>query len=674
MRPCLAAWGVILLLVTCAGPRPVAPEPKLTPGVWFVEVAEEDGTWLSPQDLELMGLDPRGASPPSLGLARGEHEIPYLAQRTGEGWGAFLFAPDQHTRTSERTAIRMDVSAPGPAMATAEQRPLGDEVLDGGLVTLRWEENQRYVPQAETETPWLWEALRTPSTGAITQTVVLPGALPGPVTVTLHLWSHTASAANPDHRLRLAWDGQLMDVWDWDGQGMQQLTTSFQGSTGEVHTLALQTPELPGAAVATVWLDRWEVMYRRRVTDDGSVWHAEGNAMAVEGARPGARLLDVTNPFGPRDLGPLAAGELVGVTPGHRYWVGVPQEAPSPVAVRAARALDLEALKDVAYLAIAPLSFHGAVEPLLEQRRSQGLKAVVVDPQAVYDTLGVGQPSADALHGLVAQLPSLAYVLLVGDGTVEPDGYRGDAGSLRVVTPFTRTAELGETPADSLLGLDRDGKARVAVGRLPASSVGDVTVMVDKTLQWEDGRAIERQPPMLLVRDDQAEFKRMVQQIETLLSPATTVRHIAAEKEGSRAELLAALGDGRAWVNYAGHGSLTMLSDDGLLTLEDGKRWRDPVLVVAWTCLAAHYAHPTQASMAEVWLRRPRGGAVAFLGPAGKTTSSEQMPILTAFYSALGEQERLGDAWLAALREEGSNDVRWGYVLLGDPALRLVFE
>jgi len=50
------------------------------------------------------------------------------------------------------------------------------------------------------------------------------------------------------------------------------------------------------------------------------------------------------------------------------------------------------------------------------------------------------------------------------------------------------------------------------------------------------------------------------------------------------------------------------------------------------------------------------------------------MPILTAFYGALDKQERLGDAWLVALRKERSDDVRWGYVLLGDPALRLVFE
>jgi hypothetical protein len=151
-------------------------------------------------------------------------------------------------------------------------------------------------------------------------------------------------------------------------------------------------------------------------------------------------------------------------------------------------------------------------------------------------------------------------------------------------------------------------------------------------------------------------------------------QRIDAGTEGSREALLEALQQGPVWMNYTGHGSLTRLCDEGLLKLEDGESWGNPALVVAWTCLAAHYVHPTQDSMAEVWLRVPRGGAVAFLGAVGETTSREQAPFLRAFYRDLVEQERLGDAWLAALRAGWSADVRWGYVLLGDPALRFSLE
>jgi hypothetical protein len=74
--------------------------------------------------------------------------------------------------------------------------------------------------------------------------------------------------------------------------------------------------------------------------------------------------------------------------------------------------------------------------------------------------------------------------------------------------------------------------------------------------------------------------------------------------------------------------------------------------------------------MAEVWLTQPKGGAAAFLGPVGETTTAEQRPFAEAFYQALEEHPRLGDAWLHAQQQEfGASDVRWGFVILGDPAL-----
>jgi hypothetical protein len=156
-----------------------------------------------------------------------------------------------------------------------------------------------------------------------------------------------------------------------------------------------------------------------------------------------------------------------------------------------------------------------------------------------------------------------------------------------------------------------------------------------------------------------------------LLAANAPLQRFDAGNGAGRQDLLQTLEHGPVWLNYTGHGSLTVLCDEGLLRLEDGGSWRDPALVVAWTCLAAHYVHPTQESIGEAWLRSPQGGAVAFLGPVGETTSVEQGPFLRAFYGALDEQSRLGDAWVAALRAGLSDDVRWGYTLLGDPALRL---
>jgi hypothetical protein len=665
VRRCQAILALPLLLAACACPP--APSPATSEGVWFVEVEQEGGYWLDPETLKSVGIDPQEPSPPSLRLSQADQPVPYLPLQTEKGWGLFFFTADHATRYTRRTALRLETGLAGEVIPSVEP-PAADSSPGDGLATIHWEENLRYFPQADTDIPWLWEPLHAP--GAVTHTVTLPDALPGPVTATLHLWSHTSSnLANPDHLLRMTWDGQVVGEWEWDGLGMQHLVASWEENRPEgEHTLVIETPALPDVKVAVIWIDGWDMTCRQPVKANGSIWQAEGAALRVEGGEPGARLLDVTDPSAPQDLGPVPTDGVIGTTPGHRYWVGRPEEAPHPLAVRAARRVDVDTLEEATYLALAPLEFHAPLQPLLELRRSQGFEAEVVDIQAVYDTFGNGQPGPEAIQSLVRSLPKLRYLLLVGDGTAEPGGYDGEAGALRVVAPLARTTVVGETPADGLMGTDEKGQHVVAVGRFPAASTAEARAMVEKTVGWENS---DTPLTALVLSDDEREFESVAEEIATLLPEGMPVQSLNAGDETSREDALAALKQGSTWLNYTGHGSLTILCDEGVLTIEDGKSWGEPALVVAWTCLAAHFIHPDQASIGETWMRAPRSGAVAFLGPTGETTIGEQQPYIQAFYTALKEVERLGDGWVATLQAGGSQDVAWGYILLGDPALRV---
>jgi hypothetical protein len=305
---------------------------------------------------------------------------------------------------------------------------------------------------------------------------------------------------------------------------------------------------------------------------------------------------------------------------------------------------------------------------LLEHRRSQGLEVALVEPQGIYDTYGSGRPGVRAVQALVQSLPKLRYLLVVGDGASEPWGYDGEDGALRVVVPLTRTAALGETPADALLGVDQQQRPIVAVGRFPATSAREARAMVEKTIQWETSEA---SIDLLILSDDEPQFASIADDIASHLTAVGSADRLDAGDESSRERLLGALERGPTWLHFTGHGSLTRLCDEGLLTVDDAAVWREPALVVAWTCLAAHFVHPTQASMAEAWLRSEQGRVVAFLGPVGETTAGQQAPLIESFYQAIPENERLGDAWLAALEAGNVPDVAWGFVLLGDPALRL---
>ncbi len=651
------ALALALLLCACS-----SPPPKGKQGTWFLEVEKGGGYWLGPEVLSKLGFDPLGDSFPLLSIYFANHQIPILPQKTLSGWGFFFYAPHHPTRYSRQTAFRLEKGRTPSIIPCPEEGSHFSEAhpSQSAIVSLHLEEDNRYLPQAEAEIPWLWAPLYAPS--ALTFTINLTEALPGPVTVTLRIWSHSSLPPNPDHLLRLWWDGHLIGEWEWDGMGMKEFEVGWEEKEPlSAHSFVLESllPEKVEASV--IWIDSLKIAWQRRAKVDGSEWEAVGRGLKVERVLSGAYAFDITDPFHPQGC-PIPPDGIILTSPGHRYWIGIPWEAPAPREIRPAKSLNLEEFSDVEYLAIAPPDFHKALLPLLEHRRKEGLKVGLVDPQAIYDSLGDGRPSPEAIRKLVWSLPSLRYLLLVGDASSEPEGYK--SGSLRVVTPFTRTSVLGETPADILLGMEQAGNVKVAVGRFPASSPENLALMVEKTLRWEKE---QNRPIALLLWDDEPEFQTAAEEVSRLLEPSGFPIQLAE----TRAQALEALGSGPVWLNYFGHGSLTGFGDERILEAKDSSKWREPALVVAWSCLVAHFIHPTHESMAEAWLRSP-GGAVAFLGPVGETHLVAQMPFALAFYAAILEGKRLGDAWLEALKSGNSQDVAFGYVLLGDPALKVV--
>ncbi len=655
-------WLFLLLALLIGGcTAQAADPPTASPSdVWFVELAQPGATWLSPQTLRDLGLDPAADLAPTLRLSMGERDLPYLPLQSRPGWGVLFFAPNGATRHTERTVVRLE---PGVAGDRMPSQPAGTTAPPApALATATGEQDTRYLPQATADVPWFWEPIYTP--GALEQTVVLTDAQSGAIAATVRLWSHTGFQPQPDHRAVLAWDGAPVGEWTWSGQGMQTLTATWPvEEPGGEHTLTLETPALVEDKVAVVWIDGWEIAYLRQVTQ--GLYTATGDALL---APPDARALDVTDPLAPLDLGAVPETGVIGTTSGNRYWIGSPEQAQTPVALRPAALLETDTLSATEYLVIAPPAFQPPVQPLVDHREASGLNVAVISPQSIYDTLGTGQPDPASLRALIQTLPDLRYALLVGDATTEPWGYDGDDGALRVVTPFTRTAVLGETPADAILGADSDDRQRVAIGRFPAESVAEVEAMVAKTLAWE-ANAGEVSP--VLLNDDEREFVSALDALTDLIPEADASPRLDAGDPTCRDTLLTTLGDGPRVLTYSGHGSLRQLGDEGVLLIEDGAAWKDPSVVVAWTCLAAHFTHTRQRSMAEVWLAQPQGGVAAFLGPVGETTTSEQRPYAAAFYAALQETPRLGDAWLTALQISGSRDVRWGFTILGDPALYL---
>ena len=426
---CFVTLILLALLLACS---PASSDPKVPivspqdldqpveTGAWFIEVAGAGPVWLTPEILSTMGVDD-----PHLSIDG--QPLPTLPV----GGGLLFFAPDEATRYTERTHVRVDLGRPGQPMETADL-PAPDVTTGLGWGTLHQDWDETYMPEAITET-WVGEVLYAPA--SLDYVVDLPAGAPGPLAIDLRVYSHTDLPPAPDHRLILHWDSQQVGEWRWDGEGLQRLTAAWEVDQGGRHTLTVETPAIAGVDVGVVWVDGWDVTYMRQAAPDGAIWQATSVGVALGEVADGARLVDVSDPFAPIDLGPIPADGVVGAEAGHWYWSGVPSAARRPLAIRSVEWVNVDALHGVEYVVVAPRPFHAAVEPLLAHRGDQGMTTALLSPQAVYDTLGTGQPDPAAIQALVDALPDLRYLLLVGDGSVEPGGYDGDMGATRVVMP-----------------------------------------------------------------------------------------------------------------------------------------------------------------------------------------------------------------------------------------------
>ncbi len=83
------------------------------------------------------------------------------------------------------------------------------------------------------------------------------------------------------------------------------------------------------------------------------------------------------------------------------------------------------------YILITHPDFYDAVQPLADYRHGQGLRVKRIDVQDVYDEFNAGLADPEAIRSFLEyaytnwQAPAPAYVVLVGDGNVDPKNYQG---------------------------------------------------------------------------------------------------------------------------------------------------------------------------------------------------------------------------------------------------------
>ncbi|MEZ4330037.1 MAG: C25 family cysteine peptidase, partial [Polyangiales bacterium] len=323
------------------------------------------------------------------------------------------------------------------------------------------------------------------------------------------------------------------------------------------------------------------------------------------------------------------------------------------------------------------------------RRQTQGLTTTVVDIQDIYDAFGGGDMDPYAIREFLRVAKENwqggpRYVLLLGDGNAD---YRSATtyGSGTIPPMLVRT-DRGVYASDMLLGdTDGDGRAEIAIGRVPAHTVEEANAFVQRVVAYESGGldAFARHALMVSGINREIDFTELVDSLVGQLDERVTTERVnraALSLSEARTQLIDAINDGSFWFHYQGHGASNQLDDDGLLTLADARSLTNTNALTIFTgmsCSTARFEVPGLDSISELLLNGSPGGAIALYGPSGAGRTFESGNMAEAFQRGLLtgdnlQHGRIGDVVVGLWDEtNGANasSVQLAvYLLLGDPA------
>ncbi|MGE4159950.1 MAG: C25 family cysteine peptidase, partial [Planctomycetota bacterium] len=305
-----------------------------------------------------------------------------------------------------------------------------------------------------------------------------------------------------------------------------------------------------------------------------------------------------------------------------------------------------------------------------------------------------GEYSSAAIHEYVKERWRTSYrkprfLTLIGTGNINTKGVFNFPLRPALVPSLVLRGGVKAAACDGLYGLiTGDAYPDVAVGRLDASSVGELEIMIDKIVAYRDNAAPAAKKALLLGDHDPnfhpavftEQLDRMAGSLEsdwvyeksyrTQVGAGAMTATLVTELNASRVNLLIFNGHG----NFQDWGLDLFWRVSSMSQLGVG-HWT-PVILEA-NCMSADYFHVAQKCLGSAWQTADRSGAAAVIGTTGRTTPTAKQEGLSATLEALVKlgYPRVGEALLrgkiTALTKDPGDRVRaiQAMTLLGLPSM-----
>ncbi len=545
------------------------------------------------------------------------------------------------------------------------------------------------------------------SSDPLNQTLASPNFDPsfkGDAKVEISLQGVTELPAAGDHQVQVMFNGNLIGnlVFDGHSKGVQSFTIP-QALLQEQNLVTLSSNS---NAVDISLVDYIRLTYRHKFVADQNKLRVkvngtsggEGTSYTVDGFTSGnIRVFDITNPDSP--------GELLGSTASQGANFSVSVKLPDvdshtllainesqinqPASIKLESVSTLRSKSNKTdMLIITHGDFADTLRPLVDLRRSQGIQAMVIDVENIYDEFSFGQKHPQAIKDFIsfttnAWKKAPQFVLFVGDASFDQKNYLG-LGEFDLTPTKLIDTEVFQTSSDDWFAdFNLDGIPELFVGRLPGRTTTEISQIVSKLVAYDNTRpAANLSKKALLIADinDGFNFESSTTDLQSWLPAGTQTEVVFRSRNNdatNRQDILAAINRGQNIVNYLGHGSVGLIRGS-LLTRADAAAMTNEnslSLFVMMTCLNGLFAEPTGESLAEAFLKAPHGGAVAVWASAGITPPGSQSPMNQELYKGVFDTSnkslRLGEAVAKAKAGSTELDVRRTWILFGDPSMKL---
>lgn len=358
------------------------------------------------------------------------------------------------------------------------------------------------------------------------------------------------------------------------------------------------------------------------------------------------------------------------------------------------------------------------------------LKVAVVTTKQVFNEFSSGAQDVTAIRDLMKMFydrkvqnntktnDSLIYLLILGDASYDYKSKFSDnrqnrtQNNTNLVPVYESRQSLSATytySSEDYFGLldDTEGEWHegsntelldIGIGRIPAHSVNDAEVMVNKIIAYSNPDHFGKwRNKLALVADDEDGSSHLDSSEEisffvTKNYPTydqTKVyldmyRQIAApngqRSPDAAAEIDRTIEQGSLILNYVGHGGETGLAHEQIVTVNQVNSWSNanmPTFLVTATCEFGRYDDPRRNSAAELSILNPHGGAIGLITTTRPVFAHTNKMLNNSFFGCVfekinGRTPRLGDIFLNTKNNASLVENR-NFTLLCDPTMKLAY-